>query len=93
MYGVQVTKSAEALLQQESALLERSSQASTGSKQDLLWGEGKRQRTRDAYAAAPRFVLLNFRCVSSGAGLTGLSSALACSTQPCLPACLRKLQT
>ena len=33
---MQVTKSAEALLQQESALLERSSQASTGSKHDLL---------------------------------------------------------
>ena len=60
---VQVTKSAEALLQQEPDLLEKSSSAATGGKADLLWGEGRAQRTREAYAAAPRFVLLNFRAV------------------------------
>lgn len=56
-----MTKIAEDLLKREEVLLEQSSSAQPRGKQDLLWGEGRRQRTRDAYAAAPRFVLLNFR--------------------------------
>ena len=55
-------KIAEALLADEGDVLERSCRASVQGDSDLLWGPSKGQRTRDAYEAAPRFVLLNFRC-------------------------------
>ena len=44
---VQVTKSAEALLQQEADLLEKSTNAATGGKTDLLWDKDRAQRTRE----------------------------------------------
>ena len=57
----QVGRLAEALLADEGDVLERSCRASAQGVNDLLWGPSKGQRTRDAYAAAPRFILLNFR--------------------------------
>ena len=60
-------KIAEALLADEGDVLERSCRASVQADSDLLWGPSKGQRTRDAYEAAPRFVLLNFRCSTCSA--------------------------
>ena len=68
----QVGKLAEALLADEGGILERSCRASAQGTNDLLWGPSKGQRTRDAYAAAPRFILLNFR---SAPGRTALCPA------------------
>ena len=58
-------KIAEALLAGEEENLERSCRASAQGENDLMWGPSKGQRTRDAYSAAPRFVLLNFRCATA----------------------------